>query len=124
MATEEDVRRIALGFPSTVERPSYGTPGFRVQDRLFARIHDQPGVLVAFRTSVQDRDDLVAAAPGKYFTTPHYAGHPSVLVRLAAVDIAELGEVLEEAWDSRASPRLRRERAKNSPGVDVGILGE
>jgi hypothetical protein len=43
--------------------------------------------------------------------TPHYTGHPSVLVRLAAVDKAELAEVLEEAWDSRASARLRRERA-------------
>jgi hypothetical protein len=111
MATEDDVRHIALALPSTIERSSYGTPGFRVQDRLFARLHDQPGVLVAYRPSVDDRDALIACSPEKFFTTPHYTGHPSVLVRLAAVDKAELAEVLEEAWDSRASARLRRERA-------------
>ncbi len=110
MATEDDVRRIALELPSTVERSSYGTPGFRVQDRLFARIHDEPGVLVAYRVSVEDRDALIASAPDRFFTTPHYAGHPSVLVRLAAIDIVELAEVLDEAWQARASARLRAQR--------------
>jgi hypothetical protein len=44
MATEDDVRRLALALPETHERPSYGTPGFRVKDRLFARIHQDGGV--------------------------------------------------------------------------------
>jgi hypothetical protein len=38
MASEDDVRTIALGLPETSERSSYGTPGFRVKDKLFARI--------------------------------------------------------------------------------------
>lgn len=112
MATEEDVRRIALELPGTTERPSYGTPGFRVQDRLFARVHDEPGVLVAFRVSPEERDALAASAPEKFFTTPHYAQHPIVLVRLSAIDEAELGEILQEAWESRASARLRDARTK------------
>jgi len=37
MVTDDDVRRLALALPETVERPSYGTPGFRVKDKLFAR---------------------------------------------------------------------------------------
>lgn len=78
--------------PSTVERPSYGTPGYRVQDKLFTRIHEQPGVLVAWRSGVEDREALLCAEPDKFFTTEHYRGHPSVLVRLSAVDEAELGE--------------------------------
>jgi len=40
MITEDDVRRIALSLPATSERPSYGTPGFRVRDRAFARIRE------------------------------------------------------------------------------------
>ena len=110
MATEADVRRLALSLPGTTERPSYGTPGFRVQDKLFARLHEEPGVLVAWCSSVEDRDALVAAEPDTFFTTAHYRGHPSVLVRLAAVDEVELGELLDEAWESRASARLREQR--------------
>lgn len=109
MADEEDVRRIAVALPSVIERPSYGTPGFRVQDKLFARIHDQPGVLVLWRASVTDRDELIRAAPDRFFTTPHYHDHPSVLVRLPAVDAGELEELLTEAWEARASAGLRRQ---------------
>lgn len=110
MATEDDVRRIALSLPATTERSSYGTPGFRVQDRLFARVHEEPGVLVVWLSSVEDKAALLAADPAAFFTTAHYDGHPSVLVRLAAVDAAELGELLEEAWEARASARLRATR--------------
>jgi hypothetical protein len=38
MSTERDVRELALALADTVEKPSYGTPGFRVRDKLFARI--------------------------------------------------------------------------------------
>lgn len=106
VATEDDVRRLALALPFTVEWPSYGTPGFRVRDRLFTRLHEEPGVLVLWRPSVEDRDALIAADPEKFFTSPHYRGHPSVLLRLAAVDEAELAELLGEAWEVRA-PRRR-----------------
>jgi len=41
MITEEDVRRVALSLPATSEKPSYGRPGFRVKDRLFARIREE-----------------------------------------------------------------------------------
>lgn len=88
MADEDDVRRIALALPSVIERSSYGLPGYRVRDRLFARIHEQPGVLVLWRASVEDREELISAAPDRFFTTPHYADHPTVLLRLAAVDVA------------------------------------
>jgi hypothetical protein len=107
VATEDDVRRLALALPATSERPSYGTPGFRVRDRLFARVADEPGVLVLWRSSIEERDELVASDPRKFFTTPHYAGHASVLVRLDAVAAEELAELLAEAWNARAPARLR-----------------
>ena len=47
MASEDDVRAIALSLPETQERRVHGTPGFRVKDRLFARIRE-PGVLVVW----------------------------------------------------------------------------
>jgi len=107
MATEDDVRRIALSLPETTERPTWGTPGFRVRDKLFARIREDPDALVLWRPSVEDRDALIAADPATFFTTDHYARHASVLVHLAEVDAAELRELLVEAWLCRAPARLR-----------------
>jgi hypothetical protein len=103
--TEEDVRAIALALPETEERPSYGTPGFRVKDRLFARMRE-PDVLVLRLTDEGEKDFLIRAEPGKFFSTPHYDGHPSVLVRLEAVDREELRELLTDAWRARAPKRL------------------
>src|SRR3954462_4294113 len=105
MAPEADVRQIALPLPETEERPSYGTPGFRVKDRLFARIRE-PGVLLVRLSDEGEKDFLLRAEPEKFFTTPHYDGHPSVLVHLAAVDREELAELLADAWRARAPKRL------------------
>src|SRR5690349_141804 len=105
MATEHDVREIALSLPATEERPSYGTPGFRVKDRLFARIRE-PGVLMLHVADEGEKDFLVRAEPQKFFTIPHYDGHPSVLVRLGAVDRDELAELVTDAWRVRAPKRL------------------
>jgi hypothetical protein len=41
-----------------------------------------------------------------YFTTPHFDGYPAILVRLDGVAMAELKELLVEAWLSRAPKRL------------------
>ena len=105
MATEDDVRRIALALPETEERSSYGTPGFRVKDRLFARIRDE-GVLVVWVADEAEKDFLLRADPDTFFTIPHYDGHASVLVRLAAVDAGELAELLTDAWRARAPKRV------------------
>ena len=88
MATEDDVRRIALDLPSTTEKPSYGMPGFRVKDKLFARMregHDEE-VLVLWVESEEEKHALIAEDPDRFFTVPHYDGHSMVLARLAALD--------------------------------------
>lgn len=109
MVTIEVVRRIALALPETTEQSSYGTPGFRVRNRLFARLRETGDVLVVWVADEGEKQALLAADPGAFFTTAHYAGHASVLVRLAAVDVAELTELLTEAWRVRAPVRLRRQ---------------
>ncbi len=96
MATEADVRELALALPDTIEKPSYGTPGFRVRDRLFARIRET-GVLVIWCESLEEKDFLIEGDPEKFTTTPHYDGYANVLVRLEAVDCAELAELLAES---------------------------
>jgi hypothetical protein len=107
MSSEADVRELALALPATTEKPSYGTPGFRVRDKLFARMLDREGeVLVVWTGSEEEKEGLIAAEPAKFFTTAHYDGHPHVLVRLAAVDRDELEDLLEDAWRVRAPARV------------------
>lgn len=107
MVTEDDVRRLALSLPATTEKPSYGQPGFRVKDTLFARVREEGDVLVLWVDSVEEKEALIAAEPATFFTTPHDDGHPMVLVRLSAVDTDELAELLTDAWYVRAPQRLR-----------------
>jgi hypothetical protein len=96
MASEGDVRELALALADTEEKPSYGTPGFRVRDKLFARIREE-GVLVVWCESLEEKDFLIEGDPEKFFTTSHYDGYLNVLVRLEAVDREELAELLAES---------------------------
>jgi hypothetical protein len=109
VVTLDDVRRVALALPETIERPSYGTPGFRVRDRLFARVREEGDVLVVWVADLEEKAALIASDPDVYFTTPHYDGYASVLVRMDTVDADELTELLTDAWRIRA-PRTLVER--------------
>jgi hypothetical protein len=69
LVTVDDVRELALTLPATTERSSYGTPGFRVKDKLFARIHDNSDWLV-LRMDQAQRELMAQAEPEKFFWTP------------------------------------------------------
>jgi hypothetical protein len=49
---------------------------------------------------------LIAEEPDVFFTTPHFDGYPSVLVRLAAIGVAELTELVTDAWLVQAPKTL------------------
>jgi hypothetical protein len=106
MVTLEQVRAIALALPETAEKSMYGTPAFYVRGKWFARIKEEGDVLVLPLSSLEDKQELIAAEPGTFFTTPHYDGHASVLVRFAGVDAGELAELLTDAWRLRAPKKL------------------
>jgi hypothetical protein len=106
MVSEDDVRRIALSLPETSERPSYGTPGFRVKDKLFARIREEGDVIALYVSDVAEKEALMAADPSVFFSTPHYDGHAMVLVRMGVVGEEELTELLTDAWRLRAPKRV------------------
>jgi hypothetical protein len=106
MTCEADVRRICLSLPETIEQPYEGRPGFRVKNKLFARLRERPDALVVWRPEIGEKEVLIASEPHKFFQTPHYEGHPAVLVNLEAIDVDELEELLTESWLLRAPARL------------------
>ncbi|ONH22755.1 MmcQ/YjbR family DNA-binding protein [Pseudofrankia asymbiotica] len=120
MASWEDVSRIALALPETVEATSYGQRAWKVTtkgflwerplrpadlDALGDAAPDGPvlGVRVA---DVGVKAALIADNPEIYFTIPHFDGYPAVLVHLYRIGVAELAELAEEAWLTRAPKRL------------------
>ena len=98
-----------MSLPATTEKPSYGTPGFRVRDKLFARMRPEGDSVVVWCADLGEKEALIAAEPDKFFSRPHYDGYPSFLVRLASVDVDEMTEVLTESWRLRAPLRLLEE---------------
>jgi hypothetical protein len=54
---------------------------------------------------------MLADDSGLFFTTPHFDGYPAVLLRignLARIDREELGDLVAEAWLTRAQKRVAK----------------
>jgi len=80
-------------------------------------------VIVLWVGSEADKQALVQD-DSPFFTTAHFDGHPSVLVRASRIgelSRAELAEVVQEAWLSRASARRAATwLADFAPGTPAG----
>jgi hypothetical protein len=121
-ARVEDVHALALGMPHvTVEHGSGDNPVYQVGGRSFVffrtprpdafdpktgeRYRD---VIVFWVASEVDKQALVLDEASPFFTTPHFDGHPSVLLRgsrIGELTREEIAEVVQDAWLSRASAR-------------------
>lgn len=107
MATEGDVRRIALSLPETAEEQWYGTPGYKVKGKGFLRIRsNDEGGLVVFVADLGEKEAMLASSPKKFFTTSHYDGYPAVVVHLPAIGVGELREVITESWCQKAPAKV------------------
>ena len=115
MADAEDVRRLALALPQTVEIESDGFD-FRVGGKGFVWSYPErrPGrprvirthIAVLFAGDEAEKQALLLGEPGIFFTTPGYDGLPLVMVRLAEVDVARLAELVTDAWRMRAPEEI------------------
>ncbi len=129
-----DVHRLAEAMPHvTVDGGSGGNAVYQVGGRSFvffrtprpdARDPESgekyADVIVFWVPSEADKQALVLDEGTPYFTTPHFDGHPSVLLRasrLGEIDVEELRELVEDAWLSQASNRRGQQWlvARDSP---------
>jgi hypothetical protein len=118
----DDVHEIAMGMPhvkiwdETADNPVYQVGGksfiFFRNPRPDAVDPDTgeryPDVIVFWVPSESDKQALIQDETTPFFTTAHFDGHPSVLVRAARIGELtrpELAEVIQDAWLSRASNR-------------------
>jgi hypothetical protein len=106
MPSWDDVVATALGFPGVEQGTSYGNPSLRVRGKFMCRMRTEPDALVMRVSDMGEREALLQGQPDAFFSTPHYDGHPYVLVRVEAVDPDELAELVEEAWRIQAPKKL------------------
>lgn len=107
--TFDDVRAIAHALPGVEDDTHFGTPSLKVRKKLIVRLKEDGETLV-LRVPFVVRDHLMTASPDVYHITDHYRDHPSVLVRLANANRAELAALIEDAWRAAAPKRLVQER--------------
>jgi hypothetical protein len=111
MADAGDVRRIALALPRVEEVPSEGFD-FRVGNKGFVwsypeRIAGGPrqirvDIAVLYVGDVSERQALLLGEPDVFSTARGYEDWPLVLLRLDAVDVTRLEELVTDAWRMRA----------------------
>ena len=119
MATQADVRRIALALPGTVETPNRFAFSVRHKGKLKGFVWvwmervvpktprvPQPKVIAVRVANLVDKDFVLGLDSTKFFTEPHYKGFPAVLVRLPAVTARELRPIITEAWRCQAPKDL------------------
>ena len=118
-ATVDDVHEIARGMPgaTVTEDPTvyqvsrrsfifFRTPRPDAFDPDTGERYDD--VIVFWVASEEDKQALVLDESTPFFTTPHFNGHASVLLRggrIGELDRDELAEVVYDAWLSRAGKR-------------------
>jgi hypothetical protein len=118
----EQVHELAMGMPYvTVDRGSSDNPVYQVGKKSFIFFRNprpdavdlQTGeryqdVIVFWVGSEADKQALIQDQGCPFFTTPHFDGHSSVLLRASQIGELthqELAELIQDAWLSRASAR-------------------
>jgi hypothetical protein len=121
-----DVHEFALAMPFvTAVEGSQGKPIYQVGGKSFIFFRNArpdaadpvtgeryDDVIMFWVGNESDKQAIIDDTRTPFFTTPHFDGHPSVLIRARDIPVltrAELAEVIQDAWLSRASGRRAAE---------------
>jgi hypothetical protein len=96
--TIDDARAIAATLPRSYEALVRGRVKFRVGQIVYAAFSDDDSIM-GFGFPREEREALVASEPDKFLMPcPSDMRYRWVQVRLDAIDIDELRELLVDAW--------------------------
>ena len=117
-ATVKDVHRLAQSMPGVTRYPDGQKTVYQVSRKSFVFFRNPrpdafdpetgeryDDVIVFWVESEEAKQELLADESLPYFTTPHFNGHPSVLLRgcrVGELDVDELEELVADAWLARA----------------------
>jgi hypothetical protein len=109
MVTIDDVRRVAARLPRTTEALVRDRVKFRV-GRIVYLAFSRDETLMGFGFPKEEREALVASEPAKFLMPkPSDLRYNWLVVRLDAIDEAEMIEIVEDAWRMVVPKRLAAE---------------
>ena len=110
MVTVDDVRELAETLPRSYEVLVHDRVKFRVGSMVYVAF-SQDEQTMGFAFPKEERAALVAAEPGKFALPPTSDLRFNwVMVRLAAIDVAEMTELVLGAWTMVVPKKVSRER--------------
>lgn len=117
-----DARRLAAALPDVIDASSEAALNFQIDGKGFAwswneRIHPKkPRVprldILAVRCPKDEKGSIQAANPEAFAQDPHYADYGAVIVRLEAIDEADLAELLTRGRDELIATLTAKRRPR------------
>ncbi|WP_067854714.1 MmcQ/YjbR family DNA-binding protein [Nocardia shimofusensis] len=114
--TWQDVVTMATGLPEVEESTWWRSPALKVAGKGFARLRVEAEGGLALRCPMAEKEYLLASGDPAFYSTPHYDGHPYILVDLDRIDACRLIELLDAAWWQSAPAAVRRRREHEERG--------
>jgi hypothetical protein len=109
MASEADVRKLALALDGVSEVDHWGRPSYRTARRIFAVM--RPDGL--FLNLPPERKEFLFEADPRVFVKYMWGKTANVIVQIAKVSKTELAALIAEAWEhNKPEPKKAKPRRK------------
>jgi hypothetical protein len=115
--TFDQIRKVAMALDGVVETTSYGTPAFKVNGKLFARLHQDKQTLI-LAMNFDQREDMISMDPDTFFITDHYKDYEWVLVHLAQVSPTAMRKLLEISHQTKSIRKGKQSTSKKKSPVN------
>lgn len=104
----------ALTLPGTERSTSYGQPAVKIaaNGQLFLAKGHEPASSFCLRLENGLVDILIETAPETFWQSPHYVGHPALLVRFASPEQDRVREAIARAHEIAAARKPVRPRKR------------